>query len=229
MSTATARRFSTAVKYTDRPGKAKYIAAKYAELFTRSVLDIGCDQKQLRSELGSGVAYTGVDMCDAADVRLDLERAELPFADQSFETVVAADVLEHVDNMHAVFDEMCRVAGKYVIASLPNPYRNFILELSRHGGALQKFKYYGLGPDRPLDRHKWFFGAEDAKNYFTQRAARQGFSILQIDAEVVGWPDSVRAMMPSLETTWNLAAGTIWCVAARNGVAGTGELSPGEL
>jgi SAM-dependent methyltransferase len=213
MSTAQAQRYVTPLRYADRTGKAAYIAAKYAPLLTTSVLDVGCDRKQLRAELGDSVRYTGIDMNDAADLVLNLEGGSIPLADRSHATVIAADVLEHVDAMHAVFDELCRVAEGHVIASLPNPYRNFILELARQG--CEKFKYYGLSDERPADRHKWFFGADDAKRFFEGRAARNGFVIEQLDVEEFGWPASVREALGDVQPTFQLAAGTIWCVAKR--------------
>ena len=209
----TPRRFHTDFRYTDRAGKASYIASKYAPLFATSVLDVGCDQKQLAGAIGPGVKYVGVDMNAAADVVVDLEHGKLPFVSRSFETVIAADVLEHLDATHAVFDELCRVADRWVIASLPNPYRNFLMELARQG--VSTFKYYGLGPVRPVDRHKWFFGGDDAIAYFEGCAARNGFVVEQIDAEEIGWPAEVRAMLPGLTPTNQLAAGTIWCVLSR--------------
>ena len=209
----TARRFHTDYRYTDRAGKASYIASKYGSLLATSVLDVGCDQRQLAGAIGSSVKYVGVDMNAAADVVVDLEHGKLPFVSRSFETVIAADVLEHLDATHAVFDELCRVADRWVIASLPNPYRNFLMELARQGAGT--FKYYGLGPVRPLDRHKWFFGGDDAAAYFEGCAARNGFVVEQIDAEEVGWPAEVRAMLSGVAATHQLAAGTVWCVLSR--------------
>ena len=208
-----AKRYSTTIRYADRQGKAAFIASKYAPLLTRSVLDVGCDRKQLQAAIPAGVAYTGIDVNDAADVVTDLEWGTMPFDDRTFETVVAADVLEHIDSMHALFDELCRVADRHVIVSLPNPYRNFICELARRGG--DGFKYYGIGEEKPVDRHKWFFGAEDAKRFLEARCERNGFEVEQIDAEDMGFPEEVRKALPGLAPTFQLAAGTLWCVATR--------------
>ena len=207
-------KYQTQLRYSDRTAKAAYIASKYASLLGGSVLDVGCDQRQLSRALGPAVRYVGVDMNPHADVVVNLEGGKLPFESESFDTVVAADVLEHIDATHAVFDELCRVAGKWVIASLPNPYRNFLMELARQGAA--SFKYYGLGAERPPDRHKWFFGADDAAAYFEGCGARNGFIIEQLDSEEFGWPPEVRAMLPGLAVTRQLGAGTMWCVLARN-------------
>lgn len=207
------KRFSTTIRYTDRTGKASYIASKYAPLLASSVLDVGCDRKQLQAALPAGVAYTGVDIAESADVVTDLEWGTLPLDDRSVETVVAADVLEHVDSMHSLFDELCRVADKHIIVSLPNPYRNFICELARRG--CDTFKYYGIGEEKPVDRHKWFFGAEDAKRFLEARCEHNGFVVEQLDTEDMGFPEEVRRALPGLAPTFQLAAGTIWCAATR--------------
>ena len=61
------------------------------------VLDVGCDRKQLRGQLSDSVRYTGIDMSDSADLVLNLEGGVIPLGDRSHATVIAADVLEHVD------------------------------------------------------------------------------------------------------------------------------------
>jgi ubiquinone/menaquinone biosynthesis C-methylase UbiE len=43
----------------------------------------------------------------------------LPLEDQSVDTVVLAEILEHVDNPGEILAEACRVAGERVVVSLP--------------------------------------------------------------------------------------------------------------
>ena len=42
-------------------------------------------------------------------------------------------------------------------------------------------KFYGLQKDRPEDRHRWFFGPEEAYNFIEYRARLAGFRIEQFD------------------------------------------------
>ena len=59
------------------------------------------------------VRYTGIDLGGTPDITIDLERADrLPFDAAAFRCVVCSDVLEHLDNLHAVFGELLRVAGR---------------------------------------------------------------------------------------------------------------------
>lgn len=222
MTTATLRKYPTDLAYTDRATKAVYIARKYKDILQGSVLDVGCDQAPLRALVSHPDRYLGVDIAlppaTRADVAVDLDREPLPFADGSFDTVVCTDVLEHLDRCHAVFDQLCSIAASRVIVSLPNPARNFAQVVGfGTGGAI---KYYGLPVDPPADRHRWFFGAEDARKFFRERGARAGFEVEQMDAEEEDTP------IPSVQP-WNnrsgadvlrhanLMSGTIWCVLAR--------------
>ncbi len=209
--------YQTTITYQDRHEKSLYIAEKYRAILRESVLDVGCDTARLRTLVGDPARYVGVDLNPAADVQLNLDRDDLPFADRSFATVLATDVLEHLERAHAIFDELCRVAIARVVVSLPNPLHNMLMELARGTGG-ERLKYYGLPTERPGDRHRWFFGAQEAAAFLRERGDRNGFSIEQLDFE--------RARLPSLRTSAgvnicdhpNLRDGTLWCVLARRGM-----------
>jgi hypothetical protein len=206
-------RYSSRLRYENRAEKALYIADKYTALLTGSVLDVGCDQSPLRSLVGRPDRYTGVDILPTADCVLDLDRHGLPFAGRSYDTVVCTDVLEHLERCHAVFDELCRVASRHVIVSLPNPLRNLLMGLYEGSGGRAKF--YGLPVDPPVDRHRWFFGHDEAVEFLTQRGKRSGFLVEQIDSEDGGcYPWRDRAGNDVLAGS-NVRGGTIWCVLAR--------------
>jgi len=85
--------------------------------------------------------------------------------------------LEHLDNLHEVFDDLCRVSNKYIIISLPNNWINFKFALIRNEGF---FKYYGLPIDPPKDRHKWFFNYIQAYNFIKERGLRNNFEIIYL-------------------------------------------------
>lgn len=61
-----------------------------------------------------------VDRAKARGLKAHIEDARhLPLADQSIDTVVLGEILEHVDNPGEVFAEACRVARERVVISLP--------------------------------------------------------------------------------------------------------------
>lgn len=208
-------RYTTSRGYTCRADKAIYIAEKYAPVLKGSVLDVGCDQAPLRALVAQPQRYVGVDVLDSADVVVDLDREDLPFRDREFDTVVCTDVLEHLERCHAVFDELCRVASGHIIVSLPNPLRNLLMGLHEGSGGREKF--YGLPVDPPADRHRWFFGHDEAAEFLTERGRRRGFIVEQMDSEEGGchpWRTSAGINVLSGS---NIRGGTLWCLLAREG------------
>jgi ubiquinone/menaquinone biosynthesis C-methylase UbiE len=98
--------------------------------FCRStVLDIGCNTGELVGFLnGKGIYAEGM---DASHAFIQKAREKFPqcvfhqgvdlgiFADNQFESVVAWNVLEHIDDDRHALAEMLRIAGKNVILSIP--------------------------------------------------------------------------------------------------------------
>lgn len=199
--------------YTNREEKAPYIAAKYRDILGGSVLDVGCDQCYLRRHLRRPDLYIGVDLGPPADVVVNLDLEPLPFADGVFDTVVCTDVLEHLERIHAVFDGLCRIAREHVIISLPAPLNSLLADVAAGREGWKKF--YGLPLEPPADRHRWFFGFEDARLFMTHRAKKAGWRIEQLDTEWHGgatWKgeDGVERIVGA-----NLTHGILWCVLER--------------
>lgn len=209
----TRRRYATDFRYTNRQEKARYIGLKYAPILHGRVLDVGCDQRQLAMHLSPGAAYVGVDMNSAADVVLNLDRENLPFADRSFDTVLCCDVLEHLERCHAVFDELCRVSASRVIISLPNCVRNLVLGL--FDGSRGRMKHYGLPSAPPADRHRWFFGYDEACAFARERGERNGYAIEQVDPEDVSCYYWLGRDGKDVLDHQNITHGTMWCVLRR--------------
>ena len=213
-------RFCTEYRYTDRKTKAKYVWSKYhAILRGRKILDVGADECHLREYLDDGASYWGIGNCGHPDQEVDLEHGEIPFPDKAFDCVLCLDVLEHLEHIHQVFDECCRVARQHVIISLPNPlgilYSRLCFGDYRPG---QFTKFYGLPLEPPSDRHRWFFSHEEAKRFVVYRAGLNNFRIIQMEPEGVGSePTRLRrlARMVLLRNDLNLRnlyAGTLWAV-----------------
>lgn len=207
------RAYRTSVRYSNRKEKALYIADKYATLLIGSVLDVGCDEAPLRPLVHQPFRYVGVDMRPGSDVVADLDKDPLPFADRQFDTVLCTDVLEHLERCHAVFDELCRVATNAVVVSLPNPLRNLMWSLAEGGGG--RIKYYGLPTERPADRHRWFFGREEAVEFLSSRGRKNGFEVEQMDEEEGDAPVLRNAAGENVMNHPNVRGGTIWCVLRR--------------
>lgn len=218
--------YRTDFRYRDRRTKARYIALKYAPLLAGSVLDVGCDEGALRDHLAAPERYVGIDRDGRPDRRVDLEREPIPFPDRSFDCVLCTDVLEHVDNLHAVFDELCRVALRHLIVSLPNPWGE-LWRVLRHADYApgRPLKFYGLPVDEPPDRHKWFFSPQEAERFVAERGERHGFAVAQLDYDRT-FPEGagLRGRLRRLARRYllradlepkNLEAGTLWALLER--------------
>ena len=97
----------------------------------QAVLDVGCGRGEfLRAMQQRGIPGVGIDLgrdCpQAMSGRYLVGRTEaLPLADNSFDTVVCAHVLEHIPDVFAALAELRRVAQRQLVVVLPveRPYR----------------------------------------------------------------------------------------------------------
>jgi SAM-dependent methyltransferase len=150
----------------DRP---RFLARTYAALLGGRVLDVGCDRCALRDLLRAR-EYVGLDRTPEADVRQDLAREpRLPFPDRSFDAVVCADVLEHLEGLHALFGELVRVTRTDLLVTLPNCWNGAIA-------------HYGLPLEPPPDRHRWFFSLAEAEAFLRGQARRHALELAELRA-----------------------------------------------
>ncbi len=151
------------VDFGVRQSRPEFILDEFPEIFSGSVLDLGSDAGVIKKSLPFA-QVTSVDITEKADIHLNLDAcASLPFSNQEFETVICLDVLEHLENLHRVFDEAARVCGKWLLVSLPNSWHLARLRIARGRGEIA---HYGLPLSPPEDRHRWFFNYEEALAFF---------------------------------------------------------------
>jgi hypothetical protein len=129
------------------------IACQMLKYKNENILDLGCRDKGLKEHIPLGCIYHGVDYEDGVEVTgFNLENG-IPFPDDSFDAVVALDVLEHVDNISFLAEEMKRVAKNEIIIAMPNVYHwHFILRMLSGRSLSAK---YALEPYKVMDRHRW--------------------------------------------------------------------------
>ena len=100
----------------------------------RRVLDLGCRDGALTSVYLAGNTVVGVDvdreaLAEAAKLGLETVWADveepLPFEDESFDVVVAAELLEHLQEPGRLMAEAARLLrpGGTVVGSVPNSFR----------------------------------------------------------------------------------------------------------
>jgi 2-polyprenyl-3-methyl-5-hydroxy-6-metoxy-1,4-benzoquinol methylase len=201
--------------YGTREARSQFVARHFSAIIKGKVLDVGCSTGGLRAALPQTIECIGLDLYGTPDIRFDLDSGFLPFTDRAFDVVVCTDVLEHLEQVHAVFDELIRVCREHVIVSLPNCWHgNWRWVLP--GTTLRSGKYYGLSGSRPRDRHRWFFNTHEAVEFLRERSEANG-------ARVV-WQDVVRphaaykqAMMRAFwgPRYWDWAAAAVWTIVER--------------
>jgi hypothetical protein len=165
------------IGFKKREQRSQYVAKRFQHYLTDKVADIGCFQAPLRSLL-SNCDYTGVDVAGSPDIKMNLDTpASLPFQSGEFNTVLCIEVLEHLDNLHHIFDELIRISNRYIIISLPNCWRDARQKIERGTGG---FLHYGLPTEKPLDRHKWFFNTEQAIDFFSYQSQKHKLDIVDL-------------------------------------------------
>ena len=91
----------------------------------KSLLDVGCNEGMFAMIRQFGVLTVGVDINrwkTNYDYFVQADAHHLPFRTSSFDTVIIAEVLEHVEDPIHVLREAGRVAKERVLFSTPNEY-----------------------------------------------------------------------------------------------------------
>ncbi len=205
--------YSTSLSYDSAETKAKYLVEKYRPVLGGSVLDVGCGKRLVGEHVPKPDLYVGVDLKPPCDVVVDLDREALPFEDRSFDAVICSDVLEHLESAHRMFDECCRVARSRVVISLPNPARDFLVELFQGSGG--KLMYYGFPAENPGNRHRWFFGFEEAAEFVRTNATRNGWEVEQLDSIHDGCRYWLNGKGEDVLDCPNLTRGHLWAILKR--------------
>lgn len=124
---------------------ARFNAKLLPESAKGTVLDIGAYKGLLEKFLPETLVYSGIDLNDWDNPRIiamDLNLGKLPFPDNEFEYVLAANVIEHL-KLHPkiILGEIKRVCkpGGTVIISLPNDKGLASLLLPQPRGLLRFF------------------------------------------------------------------------------------------
>ncbi len=195
--------------FTTRPARSQYVLEQFGSQLKGKILDVGCYEAPLR-ELLKDQAYWGIDIVGKPDQVVNLEECDqLPFADASYNCVICIEVLEHLNNLHAIYQDLFRVSSRHVLVSLPNCWCGARGKLEKGRGDIL---HYGLPLEKPVDRHKWFFNVTQVSHFFHE-AHPPGFEL--VDLRVTEKPrngllTSLRRLRYSTESYDNRYAHTIF-------------------
>ena len=110
---------------------------------SKSVLDVGCGDGLLASLLSASLAetkFSGIDVLVREQTLIQVEHFDgqiIPFADDSFDSVMMVDVLHHTEDASILLREAKRVAKKHIV--LKDHTRNGLLA----GPTLRFMDYIG--------------------------------------------------------------------------------------
>lgn len=210
-------------RFVNREGRSRFVSTHFASIWQGKVLDVGCFRRELGVVLPPVCPYVGIDLMGKPDLVVNLDRGAIPFADASFEVVVCVDVLEHLEQIHKVFDELLRVSRHRVLLTLPNCWHGNWRWLFA-GRTLGSGKYYGLPTQPPPDRHRWFFNTFEAVEFLRGRAALAGAQIDYLDYSLSG-SRTRRWLMRCLlgRNYWAWAPATVWVVLSKTPSTSSGS------
>ncbi len=113
------------------------------------MLDAGCGEgfvTRYLAQQNPALRLTGVDLSREAIAYAQEHFGELarfrtgslyklPFSDNSFDTVLCSEVLEHLDDTRRAVNELKRVARRYVLITVPRePYFKWLNDMGRRLG-----------------------------------------------------------------------------------------------
>ena len=136
------------------------------------VLDVGSRDDTAEKFLNKKVAL--IDKNNTNLDSWDWEKDFIPFSDKEFDSVICLDTMEHINDIHRSIADLFRVSKGTVIISLPNCWKKTYKKFVRGFGSGAS---YGLPPEKPMDRHKWFFNTEDIDNFIFYNAHKSGFQV----------------------------------------------------
>ena len=225
--------------YSHPAGRAHFILAELKDFLAGRLLDVGGGSAALVFKEHLGERYYALDLDEsytlggrregAHDSVVNLEEGRLPFPDQSFDTVICTDVLEHLDNIYSAYDELFRVARRFVIISLPNNWPTMLASFLA-GHNITHRAGYGLPPrpKPPGQRHKYFFNLEEACDFLVGRIP-EGFAVRRVELRFEHGTDGFVFMPPVANFFRRLRNSTLASsVAARGAAAGAARWLAGR-
>ena len=140
-----------------------------------NLLDVGCGEGFVLKEVHQafpnkklvGVEYSAasLDLAQAENPELTIEQGDiyqLKSPDHSVDTVISLEVLEHLENPAAALGELCRVADKNLILSVPHePFFRLAnlargKNIARWGNDLEHINHWGYFSFRRFISHSNF-------------------------------------------------------------------------
>lgn len=177
------------------PNLIKFVS-KYAGEY---ILDVGCATGKYCKKLEEmGFKCTGVDINpeyikkarENGIKAYHMDIKNLKFKDDSLETVLLFEVLEHIDELDIALNEVKRVTSKNILITVPNC------------GDFHKLKFHGLTYEHMLERdHINFFTKKELENLLSKHFKK--FKVIEAEplaVEIINLPKILRYPIQLLYT-----------------------------
>ena len=103
-----------------RRARLSEIAWLVNRLQGKTILDIGCMDLELKKRISKRFDYTGIDPEPLEHSSLIKEIPIEKLGDKKYDIVICTEVLEHLDNPVFAIEKIKKVAGKFIVISVPN-------------------------------------------------------------------------------------------------------------
>lgn len=187
------------------------------------VLDLGCGTGQngrFMKEILPDADIYGVDILPAEDLPefysysvVDIEKASLPYPDESFDAVVFTHVIEHLRNPLGIGDEIRRVLkkGGLIYVETPNWTSTLVPSFGFHREQHHPFNFY----DDPTHIKPWTkqglfeFLFQGCKLHVVKIGTVRNFMKLPFDLAKIMYGLVSGRRVPIVYSFWNLFG---WCI-----------------
>jgi len=165
-----------------KTNKFQFIKDYIVENNIKTILDVGCRDCILKKYVGDVVDdYKGCDLFqnedDTVDYILNIEEG-LPFKDNSFDCVVALDLVEHLNGFEEGVIELLKVAKKDLILMLPNmSHFYFRLRFLLLGNISGKYSLDSATANKNSDRHRWVTVLKETNTYMDNFCRKNGLRL----------------------------------------------------
>lgn len=124
--------------------------SKYQHLAQGKLIDVGCGQKPFKHLFKNVDSYYGVDIADNSKADLICDVLDLEIEDDSADTVLCTQVLEHVSEPNTLVCEISRICKKGGIVFLTAPHMCRI-----HGEPYDFFRFTKFGLKHLFEKNEF--------------------------------------------------------------------------
>ena len=177
--------------------KTEIIAKLIIKKNISSILDVGCRDNSLKNYLPNNIYYSGNDLFQNKNngVKYVGDILNINIPTNTYDSVVALDVLEHTDNPYAVFDKLVTIASKFILINLPNTYDLKTRWQILVGRRTDKYRFH---THYVLDRHRWMMHYEDIVLFYESKAKEFDMKLDIIDIQYGGGTHSLSSYLAML-------------------------------